>query len=238
MKKIFISTSIVALINLAFLVRNNPAEIYHFVDNEGVIHYSNYPPDLNSHQASDKTKERAKKEIQQQKPPAKKLSSQPNHSTKDKIHELVNVVSNKYDVDPDLIKSIIEVESNYNPNATSRKGAKGLMQLMPATCELYGIKDPTKIEDNLEGGIKYFRYLYDRFDGDVDLALAAYNAGPKRVEDYKGIPPYRETKNYLKKVRKQLTRYKRSKKTAGSNKQNIYKYIDNEGVIHYTNILP
>ncbi|MBW2192825.1 MAG: lytic transglycosylase domain-containing protein, partial [Deltaproteobacteria bacterium] len=109
---------------------------------------------------------------------------------------------------PALIKAIIMAESGYNPRAISKKGAKGLMQLMPRTAEALGVEDSFNPEQNIRGGVKYFKQLVNQFQGDVTLALAAYNAGSKNVRKYQGIPPYKSTQYYIEKVFKYYQIYK------------------------------
>ncbi len=103
-------------------------------------------------------------------------------------------------MDPALVNAIVMAESEYNPRAVSKKGARGLMQLMPATAAALGVKDSFNPEQNLDGGVRYFKQLVNRFDGDVTLALAAYNAGSRKVRLYRGVPPFKATKRYIKKV--------------------------------------
>ena len=116
--------------------------------------------------------------------------------------------ANRHDIDPAIVKAIIMAESGYDPMAVSKKGARGLMQLMPATADSLGVKDSFDPEHNINGGVKYFKRLLSRFDGDLRLALAAYNAGCTNVKKYKGIPPYKATRYYIKKVFEYFKYYK------------------------------
>ena len=115
---------------------------------------------------------------------------------------LILQAADRHQVDPALIKAIIMAESSYNPRAMSKKGAGGLMQLMPLTAKSMGVKDIWDPEHNINGGVKYFKQLLDRFNGNVKLALAAYNAGARYVRQYRGVPPFGATRLYIKKVMK------------------------------------
>lgn len=120
--------------------------------------------------------------------------------TKKQILELVSKISQKYGVDEKLVQAVIRQESGFNPKARSHCGAMGLMQLMPATAKGLGVKDAYNPVQNLEGGVKHLKGLLARYNGNVVLALAAYNAGGGNVDKYGGVPPFKETQNYVKSI--------------------------------------
>jgi len=117
-----------------------------------------------------------------------------------KLRQIVNQVSLEYGVDPKLVDALVRVESSYDPRAVSRKGAMGLMQLMPDTADRLEVEDPFDPEENVRGGVKEFSRLVDRYAGNLQLALAAYNAGEGAVARYRGVPPYNETRNYVSRI--------------------------------------
>ena len=127
------------------------------------------------------------------------------------IARMVDTASKANNVDPLLVHSVIQVESNYNPFAVSSAGARGLMQLMPATAREFGVRDSFDPQQNIEAGVKYLKYLKDLYQDD-SLALAAYNAGPAAVQKYKAVPPYPETRDYVQRVGE---RYEDARKAAG-----------------------
>lgn len=121
-------------------------------------------------------------------------------STTQSLDTIFQKAAKQYDVPVSLLKAIGKAESNFNPEAVSSAGAQGVMQLMPATAQSLGVTNPFDAEQNIMGGAKYIKQMLDRYDGDVKLALAAYNAGSGNVAKYGGIPPFAETQNYVKKV--------------------------------------
>jgi soluble lytic murein transglycosylase-like protein len=128
---------------------------------------------------------------------------------KDKLfNPIIIEVAGRHEMDPALIKAIIMAESGHNPKAVSKRGAKGLMQLMPITAKSLGVEDVFDPEHNIKAGVVYFKKLLNQFDGDVKLALAAYNAGSRKVKKYRGIPPFRATRIYIRKVFKYYELYK------------------------------
>jgi hypothetical protein len=161
------------------------------------------------------------------------------HLSPQEVDRLVQQAATHSKVDPKLVHAIIQTESEYNPNAVSDKGAMGLMQLIPATAQRFGVENPFDPKQNIEGGVTYLRHLLDLFGGDLTLSLAAYNAGENSVLRSGGVPDFNETKNYVRKV---SNLYGSSTVPDGEEpklkeppKPPIYRYVDSRGVVHYTN---
>jgi len=177
----------------AFLPHNLCAEIYSYVDKDGVVYFSNVPTSAKY------------RYIGPEEPKYITIS----YSGGD-IHRydyIIREASRVYDIKFELLKAIIQVESNFDPYAVSSSGAKGLMQIMPDNFQHLNISNPFDPRDNVMGGAKYLNNLMKRFNRDLSLSLAAYNAGPGAVAKYKSIPPYPETENYVKKVMKYYTHF-------------------------------
>jgi soluble lytic murein transglycosylase len=179
------------LILLALAPSTLPADIYMYRDADGVMHFTNVPVSANY-----------RIYIQ---------SSTPrfNASSANKKYDgIIQDAARRYDVDFSLLKAIIRAESSFDSQAISRKGARGLMQIMPQNYAVLDIQDPFDPQQNIMGGARYFRALLDRYQGKVALTLAAYNAGPTAVDRYRRIPPFAETQDYVTKVLRFYKHYK------------------------------
>ena len=131
---------------------------------------------------------------------AQDVSSGDKISAKEQIKNMVSRIEKKHGVDEKLVNALIKQESGFNPKAKSKVGAMGLMQLMPATAKGLGVTNPLDPEQNVDGGVRYLKSMLNRYNGNIILALAAYNAGPGAVDKYDGVPPYKETQNYVKSI--------------------------------------
>jgi soluble lytic murein transglycosylase-like protein len=189
------------------------ADIFKYVDEDGTIHFSNVPGNPASKKVVKEKPYVEKKYVKATPASAGPADTKPRVMAAvytpgsrpldgcEPYAGIINSKCDKYGVDPSLVKSIIKAESNYNPTAVSNKGARGLMQLMPSTAADMGVSNSFDPEQNIEGGVRYFRYLLDTFAGDVELSVAAYNCGQgKVIRNGNCVPEISETKNYVKKV--------------------------------------
>ena len=168
------------------------ADIYKYEDSDGVIHFTDAPTDR---RFKIFMRDIAKDKRLRTNFGLGRVSRNPAE-----FDQIINSCSTEFGVDRSLVKAVIHAESGYNPNAVSRKGAAGLMQLMPATAQDLKVANSFSPSENIRGGVRYLRFLLDTFKGDVTLALAAYNAGLGNVAKHGGVPPYEETRNYVSKV--------------------------------------
>ena len=176
--------AICALWLFAALAQPVQADVYMYKDKQGVLTFTNVP----NHNGYKRILREG----------ATRLDS--GISANMAFDELIRSASGRYHVDPDLIRAVIKTESDFNTNARSNKGAMGLMQLMPETARLHNVSDAYNPNENVEGGVRHLRMLLERYQGDLELSLAAYNAGAGAVEKHGGIPPYNETREYIRKV--------------------------------------
>lgn len=190
-----IPKSLVLLGLLAALLFGGPcviqADIYSYVDANGVRHFSNIP---------------TSKKFRMYMRTAR--SHRPTGRSTGRYDDLIQAAATRHKVSFPLIKAVIKAESNFNPRAVSIKGAKGLMQIMPENYRSLNIRDPFDPEENIMGGARYLRRMLTRFQGNIDLALAAYNAGPGAVAASNRIPPYAETRTYVRRVKRYYEAYK------------------------------
>ncbi len=174
------------------------AGIYCYVDEQGIVHFTNVPTDNRYKLYRTFKKPLVKK--------SRRIKTSPVNESYYDRHILR--ASIKYGLDFALLKAVIKAESNFDPSAVSPKGAEGLMQLMPQTSQLLNVKNPFDPEENILAGTRYLRMLMDQFKNNIVFALAAYNAGPDAVAQYKGIPPFPETITYVKRVLAYFKDYK------------------------------
>jgi soluble lytic murein transglycosylase len=179
---------------LLLLVTGAAADIYKYVDADGVVHFTNDPP-------TKKFKLYRRENVMAK-------SRQGGPAIPSSYRSIISHYSQKYSLEEGLVHAVIKAESNYNSAAVSKKGALGMMQLMPGTARLLNVDNPLDAEENIGGGSRYLRQMLNEFNGNLDFAIAAYNAGPNAVKRHGGIPPYEETRTYVKRVKQYLSTYR------------------------------
>ena len=179
--KTVLQVSVLFLAVLPFLCTPLWADVYRYVDKDGVWHFTNIKSDKRYRIFIKSPQKNSVKFIAE-------------------YNDIIRQASKRFEIDPHFIRAIIKAESGFDHKATSSKGAQGLMQLMPGTANDMAVEDPFDPEENIFGGARYFSLLLKRFKNDKILALAGYNAGPEAVESYKGVPPFPETKAFVKRV--------------------------------------
>ena len=188
--KIYIILTIISI----FSASGAFGDIYRYIDKNGVMHFTNAPTSSNSRDYKLFLRERTR--------PA------PSWFYGEKYDDLISEASKRHGISFPLLKAIIKAESDFDPQAVSKKGAMGLMQIMPQNFKLLGLDDPFDPTQNINAGARYFKQLYNRFGGKLALSLAAYNAGPSAVDYYQTIPPYEETEEYVRRVLRFYYNYK------------------------------
>ncbi len=183
---------LVVFLSLLGLIGVAGADIYVYRDPQGVLHFTNTPTHLGYRpMVGEATRE-----------------SYGSYGSPNRFDHLIRSASDRYGVDAHLIRAVIKAESDFNAEARSPKGALGLMQLMPDTARLHNVNNAYDPSDNINGGVQHLRLLLGRYQGNLELVLAAYNAGVQAVEKYRGIPPFVETKEYVRRVLKFYQTYR------------------------------
>jgi len=215
-----------AFLGVLFVLGSAEAGTFRFEDDAGIVHYTNVPGDPRYSQLQTFPE-----------PPAERRQAAATASWPTRFAETIRAAAERYRVDRRLVQAVIAVESAGNPGAVSRKGAQGLMQLMPQRSAELGVQNPFDPRQNVDGGVRHLRDLLQRFAGNVTLALAAYNAGEAAVRTYQGIPPYPETQDYVRKVR---ALYDGGGMVEGPpvTPQQIYRQVTEDGTVTFTNLPP
>lgn len=203
------------------------AETFQFLAPDGTVHFTNAPTDPRYRRMVNGTPVSGTAEGWLRVPAAT--------ATSNGLTDIIRAAADRHGVPHDLISAVIRVESGFNARAVSPKGARGLMQLMPQTASILGVRDSFDPKDNIDGGVRHLRGLLDVYGNNLPLVLAAYNAGEGAVNRHGGIPPYAETQAYVEKI---MTLIGGGRTVASAGGSSTYQYVESDGAIVYTNIPP
>jgi hypothetical protein len=220
------------VIAISLLAAAAEAGTFRFVDESGTVHYTNTPSDPRYRPMAGPREPRGRSSL----PAPVLLRGRPPVA----YAELIRTTSERHRVDSRLVEAVVVVESGGNARAVSPKGAQGLMQLMPRRAVLLGVKNPFDPEQNMDGGVRHLRDLLQRFGGDVTLALAAYNAGEEAVRNHRGVPPYAETQEYVRRINALYLGLDGPgpRWAVGQAPQHVYRQVDRDGTVLFTNVPP
>jgi len=215
------------------LVPSAQAQLSSYVDERGTLVYTNDNSPAARKAAAEKNSAAPEAKA---KADAADSGALPKSINPDVLHQIVQETAQKHDVDPNLVSAVISTESNWNTSALSRKGAQGLMQLVPETAQKLGVNNAWDPEQNIDGGVRYLHMLLDRYNGDVPKALAAYNAGPSAVDRWGGVPNYPETREYVRKVTHTYFQPGSANQSGSrSGSRPIYRFATDDGRVIFTN---
>jgi soluble lytic murein transglycosylase-like protein len=224
-----IRSILVSAVAVAVLAGAAPAsaETYQFVGSDGTVHFTNAPSDPRYRRMGVSPSASGTAEGYFRVPRTLEAASS--------LAAMIRAAAQRHGVSEQLVHAVIRVESGFNVRAVSRKGAQGLMQLMPGTAAILGVRNAFDPMDNIEGGVRHLRGLLDRFGNNLSLALAAYNAGEGAVTTYGGIPPYPETQAYVGRI---LSLVGATEALAAPIPASTYRYVESDGATVYSNIPP
>ncbi len=211
-----------------------------YVDERGNVVYTNADSPAQRKAAAEKNAAASDAKAKAEQTSAKQAPADsgalPKSINPDMLHQMVQETAQKHDVDPALVSAVISTESNWNTSALSRKGAQGLMQLVPETAQKLGVFNAWDPQQNIDGGVRYLHMLLDRYNGDLPKALAAYNAGPSAVDRWGGVPNYPETQEYVRKVTHTYFQPGSAQQSGSrASSRPIYRFATDDGRVIFTN---
>jgi hypothetical protein len=221
----------VPLFTVLCQVRPGTADIYQYTDDKGVIHFSNVNVGSKKYKRIKSEPPSPSNSKAAQRSSTASLARRPSSNIPTVYADIINTACDRHGVDPALVRAIVKVESDFNPTALSKKGAMGLMQLMPQTAVDMNVSNSFNPIENIDGGVKYLRYLMDRYEGNLSLTLAAYNSGETAVKKWGMIPPFPETRSYVQKI---LNIYNNGGGNTLTSRYTVYMSHDEDGAILFT----